>query len=154
MSIKESTSVKNASFRASNSSITESLNFDNSSLRLILNDSLNSLWLFEYWVPFDKEKQVRFSTNCISTEWRFINLSRSSSKCSFVTSLSRDSCTKRRTSSLPHFLLLRFRVSIEATMTVYKCLPSMIWGTSSKSGISTESGILSQLASRLLHVQS
>ena len=46
--LKESTSAKNDDFRASNSSITESLNFDNSSLTLILNDSLNCLRFFEY----------------------------------------------------------------------------------------------------------
>ena len=36
--LKESTSTKSDDFRASNSSIIESLNFDNSSLALILND--------------------------------------------------------------------------------------------------------------------
>ena len=39
--LKESTFAKNDDFRASNSSITESLNSDNSSLTLILNDSLH-----------------------------------------------------------------------------------------------------------------
>ena len=41
--LKESTSAKNDDFRASNSSITETLNFDNSSLTSSLNDSLNFL---------------------------------------------------------------------------------------------------------------
>ena len=45
--LKKSTSAKNDDFRASNSSITESLNFDNSSLTLILNDSLPCVRLFE-----------------------------------------------------------------------------------------------------------
>ena len=48
-----------------------------------------------------------------------------------------------------YHLLLHFRVSIEATMRVSKSLPSVIWGTSSKLGISTKSGILSQLCSTI-----
>ena len=78
-------------------------------------------------VPFGKCKQVRVPTSFICTEWHFINSFRSSSKCFFVTSLSTDSCTKRKTSSLPHFLLLCFlllcfRVCIEATIKVSKPL--------------------------------
>ena len=106
-------------------------------------------------VPFGKCKQVRVPTSFICTEWHFINSFRSSSKCFFVTSLSTDSCTKRKTSSLPHFLLLCFRVCIEATIKVSKPLAFTIWETSSiaftiwetssKLGISTISGILSQL---------
>ena len=45
--LKESTSAKNDDFRASNPSITESLDFDNSSLILTLNNSLNYL---TYWI--------------------------------------------------------------------------------------------------------
>ena len=90
-------------------------------------------------VPFGKCKQVRVPTSFICTEWHFINSFRSSSKCFFVTSLSTDSCTKRKTSSLQHFLLvyfywyifiviflllcfllLCFRVCIEATIKVSK----------------------------------
>ena len=41
--LKESTSAKNGDFRGSNSLITVSLKFDNSSLTLILNNSLNCL---------------------------------------------------------------------------------------------------------------
>ena len=41
--LKELTSAKKDDFRASNSSITESLNFVNSLLALILNDSLHCL---------------------------------------------------------------------------------------------------------------
>ena len=66
--LKESTSTKNDYFRASNSSITESLNFDNSSLTLILNDSLNCLQFFEYWAKFGKDKQDRVPTSFICTE--------------------------------------------------------------------------------------
>ena len=104
--LKESTSVKNDDFRASNPSITESLNFDYSLLTLILNDLLHCFWLFEYWVLFGKNKQVHIPTSFSCTEWYFINLSRISSKCSFVNSLSMDSCTKCKTSSLAHFSLL------------------------------------------------
>ena len=136
--LKGSTSAKNDGFRASNSLITESLNFHNSSLILILSDLLNCLWLFEYWVPFGKGNQFRVLTSFICTEWHFIDLSRSSLKCFFVISLFTDPYTKYRISSLPHLLLLHFRVSIEATMRVLKSLPSTICGTSSKSGISTE----------------
>ena len=89
--LKESTSAKNDDFRASNSSITESLNFGNSSLTLTLDDFLNSLWLFEYWAPFGKDKQVRVLTSFIYKEWHFVNLSRTSSKCSLLTPLSTDS---------------------------------------------------------------
>ena len=78
--------------------------------------------LFESWAPFGKGKQVRVPTSLKTTEWHFIDLSRSSSKCSFVTSLLIDYCTKCRTSSLPHFLL-RFRVSFEAILRVSKSLP-------------------------------
>ena len=41
LSLKESTADKNKYFRASNSSITESLNFHNSSLAMTRNDSLH-----------------------------------------------------------------------------------------------------------------
>ena len=41
--LKELTSAKNGDISASNSSITESLNFGNSSLTLTLNDSLHCL---------------------------------------------------------------------------------------------------------------
>ena len=119
--LKESTCDN---LRVSNSSITVFWDFGSSLLTFILNDSLHYLWLFECRALFDIDKQVRVPTSFICTEWRFINLFRRSSKCSFVISLSTDSCTKCKTSSLPHFLLLRFRVSIEATMGVFKSLPS------------------------------
>ena len=113
-------------FRVSNSSITVFLDFGNSLLTFILNYSLHCLWLFECWALFDIEKQVRVPTSFICTEWHFINLFRRSLKCSFVISLSTDFCTKCKTFSLPHFLLLRFRVSVEVTMRVFKSLPSTI----------------------------
>ena len=76
--LKESTSAKNDYFVASNSSIAESLNFDNSSLILILIYSLNCLCLFEYWALLGKDKQVRAPKSFICTEWHFINWFRSS----------------------------------------------------------------------------
>ena len=82
--LKESTSLKNHDFRASNSPITGSLSFNNSSLKLILNDSLHCLWPSEYWAPFGKGTQIRVPTSFICTEWHFINFSRSSSKRSLV----------------------------------------------------------------------
>ena len=127
MSLPQDLFLKESTYdnlRVSNSSITVFWDFGNSLLTFILNDSLHYLWLFECRALFDIDKQVRVPTSFICTEWRFINLFRRSSKCSFVISLSTDSCTKCKTSSLPHFLLLRFRVSIEATMGVFKSLPS------------------------------
>ena len=110
--LTESTSVKNENFRAWNSSITES--------------ALHCSWFFEYWALFGKDIQICVLTTFICTEWHFINSSRSFLKCSFVTSLLTDSCTERKTSSLPHFLLLCFRVCIKATMVVSKSLLT-IW---------------------------
>ena len=63
----------------------------------IVSDSLNTEFLLV------KTNNSVFWTNFICREWHFINFSKISWKCSFVTSLSTDSCTEYKTSSLPYF---------------------------------------------------
>ena len=80
-------------------------------------------------LPLKSLKHVRVPRRFICTEWLSTNASSYSSKISFVTSPSTDSCTKWKTSSFPHFLLLRCKVCIEATIRVSKSFPFTIWRT-------------------------
>ena len=86
------------------------LNLNKSLFALIGKVSLLRLLLLEYWPNFRKERRVQVPKSSVFTEWLYTNASNKSLKISIVTSFSTDSYTKRKSSSLPHSLLLRFKV--------------------------------------------